>query len=412
MDYILDIYNCSGLLDIINSKQTNVNGDLILNTNYSLNNHKIIHYNKNKLNHDFNAYIYNYCRSIVVNQNNKVICFSPPKSIKFDMFKKIYPEKTSDIIASEIIEGTMINVFWDPDDSSGKWNVSTKRILGATKGFYNKMTFLDMFLETLKDINLDLNDLDKSYCYSFVLQHPNNRIVIYFGKPYLYLISVFKITNHFYDYSPYYLKSVVITSIDTNIIKENYSVAASFLRFPLHYQSDSYDELIETYASKKTHHYTVGVMFYHTLTGTRSKHINMNYLYVKDLRGKHPALLYNFIVLLKSSNIQNFLYYYPEYMNSFFVYNNILDQFINTLYYYYENCFILKKIKIGRIPYYYKINLLNINNENLGKFSNIQEITSLIMNTINSYVYNMDTTHLFNCLNFIKKSYIKYGLSP
>ena len=34
MDYILDIYNCSGLLDIINSKQTNVNGDLILNTNY------------------------------------------------------------------------------------------------------------------------------------------------------------------------------------------------------------------------------------------------------------------------------------------------------------------------------------------------------------------------------------------
>ena len=401
MDYILDLYNCSGVLDIINSKQTNVNGDLILNTNYSLNNHRIIHYNKNKLNAGFNAYIYKYCRSIVVNKNNKVICFSPPKSIKIDMFTNLYPEKTSDIIASEIIEGTMINVFWDPDDDTGNWNVSTKRILGASRGFYNKMTFLDMFLDALKHINLDLNNLDKSYCYSFVLQHPNNRIVAYFGEPYLYLISVYKITNNFYDYSPYYLKSVEITCIDPNIIKENHSVAASFLRFPLHYQSDSYEELIQTYSSKNTNHYIVGVMFYNQSTGIRSKHINKNYLYLKELRGTHPSLLYNFIVLLKGSNIQNFLYYYPEFVNTFFVYNNILDRFINTLYYYYENCFVLKQINIHRVPYYYKINLLNINKCNLPHFENMVTIN---MNTINSYVYNMDTAHLFNCLNDIKKN--------
>lgn len=402
MDYTLDIYNCSGLLDIINSKQVNLNGELILNTNYSLNSHRIIHYNKNKLIEGFSAYIYKYCRSIVVNKNNKVICFSPPKSIKFEMFKKLYPEKTSDIIASEIIEGTMINVFWDPDDISGNWNVSTKRILGASKGFYNKMTFLDMFLDALKHINLDLNDLNKEYCYSFVLQHPNNRIVAYFGEPYLYLISVFKLKNIVYDYSPFYLKSVIVTCIDLNIIKENPSVSASFLRFPLHYQSDSYDELIQTYSSKNTNHYIVGVMFYNQLTGVRSKHINKNYLIIKDLRGNHPSLLYNFITLLKSSNVQNFLYYYPEFVNTFFVYNNILDTFINTLYYYYDNCFILKKMPITRVPYYYKINLLNINKVNL---SHLENNVSLNMNTINSYVYNMDTNHLFNCLNFIKKTY-------
>lgn len=409
MDYILDLYNCSGLLDIINSKQSNVNGELILNTNYSLNNHRIIHYDKNKLKFGVNAYIYKYCRSLVVNKNNKVICFSPPKSIKFDMFQKLYPEKTSDIIASEIIEGTMINVFWDPDDNDGNWSVSTKRILGASKGFYNKMTFLDMFLDALKYINLDLNDLDKSYCYSFVLQHPNNRIVIYFGNPNLYLISVFKITNHFYENSPYYLKSVVVTNIDTNIVKENHSVAASFLKFPLHYQSDSYDELIETYSSKNTNHYTVGVMFYNQVTGIRSKHINKNYLYVKELRGTHHSLLYNFIVLLKASNIQIFLYYYPEFMNTFFIYNNILDRFINTLYYYYDNCFVIKNMLIGSVPYYYKINLLNINKANLPY---VENNVTLNINTINSYVYNMDTLHLFNCLNYIKKKYTMYDTTP
>ena len=411
MDYILDLYNCSGLLDIINSKQLNVNGDLILNTNYSLNNHRIIHYNKKKINSLYNAYIYKYCRSIVVNKNNKVICFSPPKSITFDRFKMLYPEKTSDIVASEIIEGTMINVFWDPDDIDGNWNVSTKRILGASKGFYNKMTFLDMFLDALQYINLNLNDLDKSYCYSFVLQHPNNRIVTYFGEPYLYLISVFKITNIFYEYSPYYLKSVVINCVDTNIIKENHSVAASFLRFPLHYESDSYEELTQRYSSTNTNHYIVGVMFYNKVSGIRSKHINQNYLYLKDLRGTHPSLLYNFIVLLKGSNIQKFLYYYPEFTNNFFVYNNILDRFINTLYYYYDNCFILKKIKLNRVPYYYKINLLNINKD-LEIFPNLEENILLNMNTINSYVYNMDNTHLFHCLNDIKKKYSIYNTTP
>ena len=409
MDYILDLYNCSGVLDIINSKQPNVNGELILNTKYSLNDHRIIHYNKNKLKAGFNAYIYKNCRSIVVNKNNKVICFSPPKSIKFELFKNLYPEKTEDIIASEIIEGTMINVFWDPDDINGNWNVSTKRILGASKGFYNKMTFLDMFLDALKYINLDLNELDKSYCYSFVLQHPNNRIVTYFGTPYLYLISVYKITNEFYDYSPFYLKKVVITSIDTNIIKENHSVSASFLRFPLHYQSDSYDKLIQTFSSKNTNHYIVGVMFYNKITGFRSKHINQNYLYLKDLRGTHPSLLYNFIVLLKGSNIQNFLYYYPEFTNTFFVYNNILDRFINTLYYYYKSCFIFNQKNINHTPYYYKINLKNINKEKLPQLENNE---TLNINTINSYVYNMDTTHLFNCLNYVKKTYTMYDTTP
>ena len=367
MSYILDRNNCVGLLDIINSKESNVNGELILNTNYSLDEHRIIHYDKNKLSICENDYNYKYCRSIVVNKNNKVICFSPPKSIQFDMFKSLYPEKTEDIIACEIIEGTMINVFWDPDNITGKWNVSTKRILGASKGFYNKMTFLEMFLHALNHINLDLNDLDKSYCYSFVLQHPNNRIVTYFGEPYLYLISVFQIKNNFYEGSSYYLKSVEVTCIDHNIIKENNAVNASFLRFPLHYQSDSYEELIQTYSSQKTNHSIVGVMFYNKITCTRSKHINKKYLYVKGLRGTHYSLLYNFISLLKSSNIQPFLYYYPEFTSAFFLYNRILEEFIRSLYYYYDNCFILKKIKFKCIPYYYKINLLNINNEELKK---------------------------------------------
>jgi hypothetical protein len=51
-------------------------------------------------------------------------------------------------------------------------------------------------------------------------------------------------------------------------------VNASFLRFPLHYQSDSYEELIQRYSSQKTNHSIVGVMFYNKINTLLTKEIN------------------------------------------------------------------------------------------------------------------------------------------
>ena len=58
---------------------------------------------------------YGLCRSIVVNSENKIVSFSPPKSISSEKFLSNLLLENIDkenIIAQEFVEGTMINVFF------------------------------------------------------------------------------------------------------------------------------------------------------------------------------------------------------------------------------------------------------------------------------------------------------------
>ena len=125
-------------------------------------------------------------RSVIINSANRVVSFAPPKSLPWDTFVKMNPKKTATIVAEEFIEGTMINVFWDAKAGlAGAWELATRNTVGAEVSFYKtndanqNKTFRAMFLEAAIENHFDLNMLDPNYCYSFVLQHPNNRIYIW-----------------------------------------------------------------------------------------------------------------------------------------------------------------------------------------------------------------------------------------
>ena len=167
--------------------------------------YKIITYDKEVLNHDL-VDSYGLCRSVIANSQNDIIGFAPPKSFQADKFLELYPTPCDDIIAQEFVEGTMINVFFDPTIGlTGGWEIATRNNVGATCGFYTpqlqdqenkeKKTFRAMFLEAAKENNLVLENLNRKLCYSFVLQHPSNRIVIPIHKPQLYLVAIFYIDN-------------------------------------------------------------------------------------------------------------------------------------------------------------------------------------------------------------------------
>ena len=69
--------------------------------------YKVIRYNKTNLTFDIIP-TYGLCRSVIVNSNNQVVCFSPPKSVKSDSFIEKYNIKNDTLIAEEFVEGTMI----------------------------------------------------------------------------------------------------------------------------------------------------------------------------------------------------------------------------------------------------------------------------------------------------------------
>jgi hypothetical protein len=155
----------------------------------------------------------------------------------------------------------------DPNTSiiaGGIWNFQYN--LGATSSFYkgpNAKSFRQMFLEAAKESNLIIDNLEKDLCYSFVLQHPENRIVIPFNKPGLFIVAIFKIKNE--D------NAIIVEKFDIEQIKEQFNTLNFKVQFPKKYSFYKYSDLIEQFASMNTSYDIVGVVLNNTITGERSK---------------------------------------------------------------------------------------------------------------------------------------------
>lgn len=70
-----------------------------------------------------------------------------------------------------LVEGTLIKVFYYDDE----WRIGTSRNIDAVYSHWGSdRSFKELFLETCKkpEVNIDIESLDKSFCYSYILQHP------------------------------------------------------------------------------------------------------------------------------------------------------------------------------------------------------------------------------------------------
>ena len=74
--------------------------------------YNIVRYNKELLSNELFS-TYGLLRSVIVS-GPKIVCFAPPKSMSGESFINKYPVKNNKIIAETFVEGTMINVFYDP----------------------------------------------------------------------------------------------------------------------------------------------------------------------------------------------------------------------------------------------------------------------------------------------------------
>ena len=161
-----NLSNISGFIDMINDdkdKPTILKLNKIESTTSNNARYSVIRYDKDVLAYDLIP-SYGLCRSIIVNSQNKVVSFAPPKSIPSDRFIQSYKENTTGIVAEEFVEGTMINVFWDPSIGiNGGWEIATRNTPGASCSFFkgsgSNKTFRDMFLEAAELDNLHLHIL-------------------------------------------------------------------------------------------------------------------------------------------------------------------------------------------------------------------------------------------------------------
>ena len=275
-----------------------------------------------------------YCRGIILEKDtNKLVCVPPFKSIKFEEFSCITPQLSSTIY-EEFLDGTMINLFW-----YGEWMISTRSKIGANCKWFSNKTFHQLFSESSTNLNYDC--LDKDNCYTFVLQHPDNRIVKEYKQPEITLVTARKLDgNEYHD-------------LDLDEIKSNLKDQNIDINIPKRYVFDSFMMALD-FVNTQNYEFQGLVMKYN---GFRSKIRNSKYNRVKHLRGNTHNMKFNYLMLRHNNDLNNFIDYFPEYTQEFTSYKNELYEATKKLWDLYQKYYISsekKNLKKTDIPYEYR----------------------------------------------------------
>ena len=297
--------------------------------------YKLVKYDRDsKLDDSFGLF-----RSVIFS-NDELACYSPQKSISFEEFKI---NEFSKIIIEENIEGTMINLFFDKHIQ--KWVYASKSNIGANCKFYvDTISFHEMYEECLLNSKLNYDELNKQYCYSFVIQHPKNRIVVPFDKTELYLVNAYYC---YYKDNLNFVENIPIQSIASLFSHSN-------VKFPQTYQFESY-ETIKMPDSWIFKGYMLKTDFY------RCKLLNRNYENIKELRGNQPNYKYYYLMLRKNKDtLQEFFTYFNEYQSISQQHEDEIKKYTQQLFQYYKSCFIHKSMKLKDYPPKYKTHMYQL----------------------------------------------------
>jgi hypothetical protein len=262
----------------------------------------------------------------------------------------------------------------------------------------SNITYRYMFLDAMNHRGLEFEDLDKSCCYSFVLQHPQNRIVVPISEPTLILTNKYKIDNNqIFNNNSFNKMPKFSTLIMHNINDKTFKDSVN-------YTGDNWRQLSDYFFSDNLPYQFQGVMIWNT-KGQRTKIRNSNYEKVKHLKGNSPKLQYHYYYLRQNGAVGDFLKYYPEYKGEFSDFRRELHKYTSQLYQNYIKCFIRKEKPLVEFPYQYKTHMFKIHELYLndlkldGKFVNKQ----VVMN----YVNTLPPPRLMHSVNHIKKQFDK-----
>lgn len=298
-----------------------------------------------------------YVRSVILNANRRIVCFSPPmcepkpkpKSQTTDSYLDVSKVK----FAEEFVEGTMINLFYNPSNDVESWEFSTRNTVSPAEkrenesGVVNKKCFRRMFLEACVSAGLKFDDLPKEYSYSFVLQHPDNTIVAPVKSMALYIVAI------------YYIDGTTVYEMDRSVMKwSTFSSVRHPARFGFNGEED-FKKIINTWASADSMYYFPGVMF-RTHDGARYKYRNPNYECAKNARGQTDKSRFVYLHLKRNAAFNRHLEIYPEDEYIFLQHQTNLYNYTRNLHQNYLECYVHKKKTLKEYAVEYRTNMYQL----------------------------------------------------
>ena len=292
----------------------------------------LIKYNQaNKSVYDFSNELIRYARGLVFDRKTRrILCIPPEKSMHIVPFSQNIPlDKWLEVNIEEFVDGTMINCF----NHDGSWHISTRSFIGANCKWYSQKRFNEMFDEAKGNINFE--KLNPSICYTFVLMHPENRIVTNYSEAGVCLVQAREISeNSFVEHN--------LNTIQQQLEEQGISVTIPF-RYTISKPEDINDIIKEMDYQKQ------GLIFKYN--GFRSKVRNTEYDKAKHLRGNNKNSFFNYIELRQKSMIKDYLQYFPEYKDEFNGFRKKVEDSTMKLFNWYKQAYIFKTKDKKEIPF-------------------------------------------------------------
>jgi len=336
-------------------------------------------------------------RSVVFDTHGRICCVAPPKmlSLTDEMKKSEVNSVNSALVAEELVEGIMANLFWN--EEGGKWYIATKSCVGevsfdhiiqaeaeaqaasaeqtahvegettgedSTKGFQRigvQELLRRRICEVICLLPSGVELLPKQYCYSLVIQHPKNQIVNVITVPKLYLVAVYEITAQDGDAG-----GVNVIRINRDIFSSNFGGSVSHMPSTLTCVLDdteteaatatatatatftphTVEDYIRMYASDDTRSVSLpGIVFVDKDTGFCYKQRNPKYESVKKRKGMEQKLIAQYLQLRKDRAIDEYLKYHPQHSRAFRQFRDRLHDYTQRLYDAYIEHYVKKNVK-------------------------------------------------------------------
>lgn len=265
-----------------------------------------------------------YCRGAIINiETNRVVCIPPVKSIKKEFVDlDNYDDKYT---FEPLVDGVMINMFYHKDE----WVISTRSNIGAKNKWDGKTPFHELF----KKVNGVewFNLLDKNNCYSFTLQHRDNRIITPVFKNMIFINEIYNLSE----------------GNITKLKKDDFPKIDGIENIMLLEKND-----VELYLNSDN---IFSIKGFTIKNGPlREKWINPNYEYVENLKVNNNNKFFSYVELRRSFKLNEYLKYFPEEQYLFDVYRNNYNLIKKELYESYTSLKIKKEKNWSDIRYEFK----------------------------------------------------------
>ena len=295
----------------------------------------IFRYNRDKA--DLTSPIVRAFRSVVWDSRlNRPVYVAPIKSAPMTS----WPNELGNIVVEDFLDGVMVNVFMDP--VSNNWRLATRSRLDADNKFYEH-TFASLFNSIWTPAGFAL--LNPQFGYSFVVQHPANRIVVPVTAP--------------------SLTCVEICAINPTTNQVTFMPSLAPLPSPRRYTATTHQQIQDllNHLNQYEGIRSQGIVIKDLTSGSRWKIRTQIYGQVRALRGNHSRMEYVWFDNMKKGQLQTYLAFYPEETITAMAALTNWSSIVAEIYDWYNHVFKMRDVAKDKIPSHFKGVLFDLHGE-------------------------------------------------